>query len=584
MKKATAFGDDSLSPLQCKKSLPVFGIDLGTTNSAISVISVGDAPTTIELVNGRMTMPSCVMLKDGAFIVGQEAYQNRGEENVMYSVKRLMQNPTARVVLRDNGKDYEFTPAEISAEILKGLVKQTGGMYGEVKDVIVTVPAYFDQNGVNATREACELAGLNLIGIANEPTAASLCYHLKPEEGGVKDVLVYDLGGGTFDVTLMRIEDSTGAEDDLESIYGIESDDTGNAGDKHSVVTLAISGDTHLGGDDIDNDLLQIVLHRLREKGIDTNKFTTRYLEQLKLRFEQYKKGDVNTQYMIDIDTVTTDGKVIQDSILITKDDFRQSAMVIFKKTKKIVDELLKNNDNQAKTIVLTGGSTKNPWIQRALMETYKGFQIDNALSPDLSVSQGAAIQGKVTKFGDSKIQIFDILPLTIGVLVENAKVNPFIKNGTPLPITKSMMFTTQYDDQTQMTINLMQGNSVDSAECVSLGKLTFEDIAPRPAGEANLNVIITIKADRLMTCRASVDGVEKEIQLDLAGEFTSKQRDETSNDKLFRRLLRAGNIMTSENQQRLQEMITSVQRGEGLYTIDDIKVFITQNRDGVIE
>ena len=260
MKKITAFGETKTLFVKKDTSLndskPVFGIDLGTTNSAISIIKDGRYVETIKLKNGKYTMPSCVWFHHNKFIVGDEAYRNRDkEDSVVYSVKRLMQDTKATVTLRDGNETITMTPAEVSAEILKGLVEHTEGMYGKVEDVVVTVPAYFEQSGIDATRKACELAGLNLIGIANEPTAASLCYDIKPEDGNSKDIIVYDLGGGTFDVTLARITMDSSVDNGIADLYGLDSSDEEEP--SKVVTTLFVDGDAHLGGDDIDLKTLQ---------------------------------------------------------------------------------------------------------------------------------------------------------------------------------------------------------------------------------------------------------------------------------------------------------------------------------------
>lgn len=185
-----------------------FGIDLGTTNSAISVgLDSGDAQV-IQLTNGKRTMPSVVMWQGGdKFVIGQEAYDHDWDDSVVASVKRLMQDANATVTFRYNGEERTMTPTEVSALILRGLVEQTGGMYGEVKDVVVTVPAYFNNIGVSNTKRACELAGLNCLHVMREPTAAALNYNLDKSKSKVQYAVVYDLGGGTFDVSLIRITD-----------------------------------------------------------------------------------------------------------------------------------------------------------------------------------------------------------------------------------------------------------------------------------------------------------------------------------------------------------------------------------------
>ena len=204
---------------------PAFGIDLGTTNSAISVIINNNKPEPIILTSGKKTMPSCVLWNGSkqGFIVGEEAYKRINEvEHCVYSIKRKMQDPNYTRTFSYGGESITMTPAEISAEILKALVQQTGGMYGEIKDVIVTVPAYFDTTGRAATIEACKLAGLNLLGLLVEPSAAALTYNL--DDNNAKNIIVYDLGGGTFDISLIRLSSTEKSSDDFDDIYGFDDD------------------------------------------------------------------------------------------------------------------------------------------------------------------------------------------------------------------------------------------------------------------------------------------------------------------------------------------------------------------------
>lgn len=601
LKKVTSFGVESneigdankLNKISTEnnKVRPVFGIDLGTTNSAISVIARGKDPETIELTEGRLTMPSCVLYHNGKFIVGKKAYEQRYKSNAVYSVKRLMQNPTAKVKVEDDGKIYEFTPAEISAEILKGLVAETNGMYGEVKDVVVTVPAYFDQNGVNATREACELAGLNLIGIANEPTAASLCYELKPEDGNSKDVLVYDLGGGTFDVTIIRIQDLKGQQS-FDDIYGDDDEDDDNHGlsekstmNSKAVSTLGISGDTHLGGDDYDKILLRILGKRLKEYGVCLSKFTKEYKEELLLRLEKYKKGDPMAYYQVSINTVDVDGVKHDLLVPLTKDDFKLAAEILFKKTSDIINKLLAETKNNVDSIVLTGGSTKSYWIREEIKNYYKQYDVNDALSPDLSVSQGAAIQGYVTKFGDESVQIYDILPLTIGILSDN-RVKSFIPKSTPLPVVKTMIFTTDMDNQTDVGVELFQGDSKFKDECVSLGVINISGIKKCPAGVPDLRVTISITADRLMKCTATIDGIEKEIILNLAGESANTDSGKirrTDKTRTLESLKRSLDLMTAEDAAIYKEMLKDCE-DNGKTTIDDLKEFLRKHREKKVD
>ena len=575
MKKVTSFDEGRLSGKKARTysdKIPVFGIDLGTTNSAISIITEGDAPETIPLAAG-MTMPSCVMWNNGEVIVGKAAYLNREHANTVYSVKRLMQDPNATVTINDNGNVFTKRPAEVSAEILKGLVNETKGQYGTIKDVVVTVPAYFDINGVNATREACELAGLNLIGIANEPTAASLCYELKATDGEEKDVIVYDLGGGTFDVTLMRIRDAK--NDDEFDFY---SDEEGDSTSERSVVTLDIDGDTKLGGDDLDEELVKLIIKRFKEEqGVDLSDITSECYENLKLRLEGIKKDGVELVYQFPVDYTTNSGEKVEGKIFITYEDFKKATKVIFDKTVAIVDRMLARNKTvDVNTIILTGGSTKNPILVDMLREYYPDFIVNDALSPDLAVSNGAAIQGKITKFGDANIQIFDILPLTIGVLESDDKICPIIERGTSLPVVKTVPFTTDRDNQTVIGVELYQGNSVFKEECISLGKLTIDGIEPAPQGEPNIRVTINITADRLMTCSVKIGELSKELKLDLSGDVNTATL--SADDKVVKRLQRSAKYLNEEDKEVFNKMLDDFKNGSGI-TVAEIKEFVKEHR-----
>ena len=254
---------------------PAFGIDLGTTNSAISVIINNNKPEPIVLTSGKKTMPSCVLWNGSkqGFIVGEEAYRRIDEvEHCVYSIKRHMEDPNYTRTFSYGGEEITMTPAEISAEILKALVKQTKGMYGEINDVIVTVPAYFNTTGREATIKACELAGLNLLGLLVEPSAASLTFGL--DDGTAKNIMVYDLGGGTFDISLIRLSSTSKNDDDFGDIYGFddEADEAADTADNDFEMHYKVidtNGDSHLGGDDCDLALYSIVEERLKEKGVN---------------------------------------------------------------------------------------------------------------------------------------------------------------------------------------------------------------------------------------------------------------------------------------------------------------------------
>lgn len=542
-------------------SSPVFGIDLGTTNSAISVVAHGDSSETIRLADGKFTMPSCVMWKDGVFIVGREAYEHRAQPNVIYSVKRFMQDTGKTVTFNDAGKILTATPAEVSAEILKGLVKLTDGVYGEIKDVVVTVPAYFNQNGRNATREACEMAGLNLIDIINEPTAAALCYDLDEAlASSDTDFITFDFGGGTFDVTLARITNNS-KDADIMDIYGIESDDSSDSG--KIIQCLAIEGDSHLGGDDVDNDMLGVLDRKLKqEKGVSVDDFGTEFKEAMLLRLENLKKMGTNGVYGVTIDDDTLKGEHVSCSVMVTQKDFREALLPSYARCRRILDTLISRTPNSARKVILVGGSTKNPILVELLKNDYPGYEFSDAISQDLAVTQGAAIKGKIDKFGSGNVQVFDILPIAIGVHDED-KVTTLIPSGAALPATKTYVFTTVKDNQEYMILELMQGKSVIPDECVSLGKLRFGDIPPAPAGKPQLIVTVTVNADSKMVCTGEVNGEKQILKLDLTGE--TKQHSLTDSDdsglserdkKLKKRWLRTAEKLPAEKREVLLNLV----------------------------
>ncbi|MEY8333142.1 Hsp70 family protein [Lachnospiraceae bacterium 47-T17] len=537
-------GISAVTEAETVDNKPVFGIDLGTTNSAISVIQEGTVPVSILLKGKKLTMPSCVMWHHGKFIVGREAYEHREQENVIYSVKRHMQSATAKVKFIDGNDKLELTPAEVSAEILKGLVAETGGFYGEIKDVVVTVPAYFNQIGRDNTRKACQLAGLNPISIINEPTAASLCYDLDTE-GGSTEVVVYDLGGGTFDITIAKITSTEGSAN-IDDIYGLSGDSSTEDG--KSVNVIATAGDSKLGGDDLDLALYVTVCNKLRDQGINPGLFSQSYREGLILRLEHLKKTDIYGMYDMNINTIGVDGREITACVRLIPDDFQKATEVIYKRTKRLLTKVLKENNTTAKDLVLVGGSTKNPLLQELLNRDFPQFAISNALNPDLSVSDGAAIHGKSVKFGDANVTVFDILPITIGIL-DNGRISPIIKYGSCLPVAESKMFTTTRDDQKNLTVRIFQGNSTYPEECIELGELTITDINPQPAGKPNLIITVSISADSMMICEASIDGKRQTLTLNLAGETTSQVSELTRAEKSVIKWRRLAQKCMDENQ-----------------------------------
>lgn len=555
-----------------------FGIDLGTTNSAISVAKNKHGAEIITLVNGKHTMPSVIAWRGGDhFLVGEEAFDADVDDSVVKSVKRYMQDPHKTITLKYNGEEKIMTPTEVSAEILKGLVKQTGGTYGEVKDVVVTVPAYFNQTGINNTKEACRLAGLNCVHILREPTAAALNYDLDKSGKKVQYALVYDLGGGTFDISLIRISERKIANK-LYKLYDIEPPK-----DDHSTGKLiepqCIDGDCRLGGDDYDEEIYKCLLQQLdqilKEKFPDETYDLTKIQpidKRRLLKKVSQAKTSINNVHGLFVELDLADGKHVAERVYLSKDLFRQAFLPIYQRTKVKLNNVLRSAHCDVDTIILMGGSTKNPLLLEMLGADYPGFKINSSLDPDESVAKGAGIKARNYLYGDSAVQIFDILPLNIGIL-SSGKVLPLIKANSQLPINAEKLFTTSYDNQEFVSIKLYQGNSTLPEECELLGELVIDGIKKAPAGEPNLGIRLAVNADCIMTCKAVIDGIEKVKQLNLnaaSGNSTTLK----SEDRNVIRWKRAAKNLPKDAREKLEIMLQGYPE---TVTAKDISTYLKQ-------
>lgn len=515
-----------------KKVRPCFGIDLGTTNSAISVLRSGKIPDIIKLDNGSSTLPSCVLWtgKGDEFIVGEEAYKNRYKASAIYSVKRMM-GSDEDIVLKYGNKEKVMKPEEVSALILKELAKQASKQYGEVKDVVITVPAYFDNKQLEATRKAGELAGLNVLKTFREPTSASLLYNIEDTGKSEVQVLVYDLGGGTFDVSLVKIS-QTKDTSEIDSIYGFTSN---NVSDESGNLTLSVirtDGDSHLGGDDIDNELYAILEEKLSAKGVNVKYIPKETKEQLKLKLES-KKKDFAIGHLMNMNFKLNDSKgtEVKEQILFTTEDFFRATEVIYKKTKKLVENTLSGfNSELLDSIVLVGGSTKSTLLKSMLKRDFPSVKIDDALNPDESVALGAAVEAHRVKFGDNNVSVFDVLPLSIGILADG-KIHKLIMRNQVVPYSATKIFTNTRDNQEQISVHVYQGNSNRPEECINLGSLVIKDIPKGKAHTVKIQVKLEVNAEGILQCGVLVGDTYK--NLILTNLFTGKEnttKDVTSN------------------------------------------------------
>lgn len=500
-----------------EKKSPAFGIDLGTTNSCISIFKEGSLPEVIPMRNGKPTLPSCVMYmdKDSKPVVGQEAYVNRGKKSVVYSVKKLMGTEKKVEVVAENGDKLTLHPYEVSAEILKALVENISDRYKVVEDVVITVPADFNSKQVDDTLKAAKLANLNVLQVLREPTAGSLALNLDSKING--DFLVYDLGGGTFDASLIYLSCPTKSTDDLfGDIYGFSglgSEDNNKSKDIASdYIVKATRGDVNLGGDDLDEIMLNIVLERLKSKGVQLRYMPEYVKENLKLRLEMRKKDCIDDIVIMNVNYKPIRGKEVNEDVYVYPNDFYKATLEIFNRTKVYIDEVLKEFSTNLKGIVTIGGSTKNK-ILKELLELNYNIRVFDDLNPDEAVSLGAAVQSSNLKFGGSNINILDVLSHGIGVLADG-RITNIIPRDVAVPTSFTRAFGTSRDNQEQVDIHVYSGNSTVPEECVYLGTLNVDNIPKGKVGEVFIKVNLSIDSSGSLECYVVSKGVKKKAVL----------------------------------------------------------------------
>lgn len=543
---------------------PVFGIDLGTTNSCIAILKSGSMSEIISMRDGSVTLPSCVMYNGEGKkpIVGKEAYNKRHLPNVVYSAKTLMgSGKTIKVV---NGSwSKEVTPTEVASEVLKALVEEISDRYKEVKDVVITVPADFNSIQVDETIKAAEMAGLSVIQILREPTAASLAIKLEDKIQG--DYLVYDLGGGTFDASLISINSNEGSSE-VDDFYGFNLDDEHKSNDKgKTYVVKATRGDSHLGGDDIDEELLNIVLNRASTEGFPIKYMSKRYRESLLLRIEKLKKMGINDYSMV-LDFKYKEPRSKKEKrytgeVSLKKDDFVAATEKIFKKTKRYIDELLLDYNGKLNAIVTVGGSTKNPIIQYLLNKEF-GIHVYSDLNPDEAVALGAAIQAKNLKYGLENMSILDVISNGIGIL-SDSKISNIIPRDTTVPCSFNRLFATTVDDQERVTIEIYSGNSVLKERCDYIGSLVVEDLPKGEAGTVGVIVVLNIDSNGSLTCAVNVNGKVKSAEIkNVLGANVNEERPRNLNLK-DKKILRWRNYAANLEPNRASELLALVDEFE---------------------
>lgn len=513
-----------------------FGIDLGTTNSCIAVKTADKPASVIPLADGSKTLPSCVMYKDGRVIVGRKAYDHRFDtKHVVYSSKRDIGSDKTYLVYAngDDAPPVAVTPVDVACEILKTLKHDAELLYGEgfIKDVTITVPAYFTLERRAATLKAAELAGLNVLALINEPTAAALAYGGGTPEG--EKILVYDLGGGTFDVTLLDMVDGTKKQS--VQLASFLCDDLADADDvsMHSATVLASAGDPRLGGDDVDYATYKFAVADANvecEKILGVSSFDIdKYIsddarEEIILGIERIKKGSTltSTLFPVKIQPDAKKGPIVAN-IKVTSDHFRSAMNSVYVRTQRIVSEcLIGQNIESISKIILIGGSTKFQMLRDSIYADYghDTRPISTELNPDEAVALGAAVNSAIT-LGTVNMKVTDVLQQSIGIeCISGFEKHRFggryiriLEKNTPLPASATFPLETSQEMQEEATVPIYQGEDSLVANNMHIGTIKAK---LKPSSESQTAYItLTVTPSGVLKAELSshIDKVQVELE-----------------------------------------------------------------------
>ncbi|HEY9032889.1 MAG TPA: molecular chaperone DnaK [Pseudomonadales bacterium] len=485
----------------------IIGIDLGTTNSCVAVMD-GDQVKVIENAEGDRTTPSIVAYtKDGETLVGQSAKRQAvtNPANTLYAVKRLIgrrfkddvvQKDIAmvpyKIVEADNGdawvqaKDEKMAPPQISAEVLKKMKKTAEEYLGEkITEAVITVPAYFNDSQRQATKDAGRIAGLDVKRIINEPTAAALAYGMDKAKGD-RTIAVYDLGGGTFDISIIEIAEVDG---------------------EHQFEVLATNGDTFLGGEDFDMKLINYLADEFKKENSIDLKGDPLAMQRLKEAAEKAKiELSSSQQTEVNLPYITADATGPKHLVVkLSRAKLESLVEELVNRSMEPVKTALKDaglSASDVSDVILVGGQTRMPLVQKKVTEFF-GKEPRKDVNPDEAVAMGAAIQGAVLSGDVKDVLLLDVTPLTLGIETMGGVATPLIEKNTTIPTKKSQVFSTAEDNQSAVTIHVVQGERKQASQNKSLGRFDLSDIPPAPRGMPQIEVTFDIDANGILNVSA---------------------------------------------------------------------------------